>query len=180
MSQKQSAPERRISSIARRTGIALIVGLAFVASACANSPNPCGDTTALSADRQTRTFRDPYTQRKHFVRSVAEYRAMVVRNSEGSTLRDAKWKVCINAQGLAPYTREIASDIRPRFSHALAALISITRDQSEISEPPRGGVNTDVERAVDEFLLAMPRFWRSPAASLRGRRQPGSPLNTHY
>lgn len=180
MSQKQSAPERRTSSTARRTGIALIIGLGFVASACANSPNPCGDSTATSTDRQTSTFRDPYTQRKHFVRSVAEYRAIAARNNEGPILRDAKWKVCINAQGLAPYTREVASDIRPRFSRAMAAVISVTRDQFEISAPPLGGIDSDIDQAVDEFVAAMPRFWRSPAASLRGARQPGSPLHTHY
>ncbi len=180
MLEKQIGREKRTSRVARRTGVALVVSLVFVASACANSPNPCGNPPVTSVNQQIRTFRDPYTQRKHFERSVAEYRAAVARNSEEANLRDAKWRVCINAQGLAPYTREVASDIRPRFSHALATVISITRTQSDISEPTQNDVDSSVEYAVAEFSSAMPRFWRSPAASLRGRRQPGNPLNSHY
>lgn len=177
MPQKRTARERRTRRITRSICTVVMVGLGFAASACANSPNPCGE--AFSS-KHIGTFRDPYTQRRQFLRSAAEYRMAKVRIGDDAHLRDATWRVCINAQGLEPFTREVASDIRPRFSQALDALVFRTRMPTETSEPPFRVNEDGVEQAIDEFLLALPRFWSSPAGSLRGSRQPGSPLRTHY
>jgi hypothetical protein len=161
----------------QRIGVALVISLGFVASACASPPNPCGISLPASADQHIGMFRDPYTQRKQLVRYVEAYRIAAGRTNDDGSVRAAQWRVCVSAQGLAPYTREVAPDIRPRFTSALTILVSKTRSQSEVSE---AGAGADVSQAIDEFLLAMPRFWQSPAASLRGARQPGSPLHTHY
>ncbi len=177
MSQKQTQSATRTRRTARRTGVALMVSLGFVASACANVPNPCGVPPVESANRQTGVFRDPYTQRKQFERSVAAYRATAARDNDGANMSNTQWRVCIDAQGLAPYTREVASDIRPRFNRALARVVARTRTPRQA---PGAYPDDAVAQAIDEFLAAMPRFWRSPAASLRGARQPGSSLHTHY
>lgn len=180
MPQTLTEPNKRPARSARWLGFAFLFSISFVASACATSPNPCGPRPVASEHRSVVAFRDPYTQRKQFERSITEYRAAIDRNSEEAKLIEARWKVCMSAQGFAPFTREVAADIRPNFTRALVSVVSVTRTHSDLSESDPVAVKIGVEDAIAELSSALPRFWKSPAASLRGSRQPGSPLHTHY
>lgn len=173
--QPQHLP--RAPFICARWRIALTACLVFFSSACASSLQACGSAPASASQQTNSALSDPYSRRLQFENSVDAYRQALQRG-DTQAVRAAVWNVCVSAQALAPYAREIASDIEPRFSNALNEVVAVTAQaaraqaQSHLSEPL-------ITEAVQAFTTAMPRFWWTPAAKLRGRDQPGSPLRKH-
>ncbi len=177
MLSRQPQPLSRVPFIGARSRIALTACLAFFSSACASSLQACGSAPASASQQTNIALPDPYSRRLQFENSVDAYRQALQRG-DTQAVRAAVWNICVSAQALAPYAREIASDIEPRFSNALNEVVAVTaqvaRAQAQIqSSDPL------IADAVQTFTTSMPRFWWTPAAKLRGRDQPGSPLRKH-
>ena len=156
----------------------LTLGTGAGLTACADTRSACGEPPALSAMPEHAVLPDPYAQRRRFLRSVETYRGAVAGTNR-TNIQGAAWNICTAAETLAPYTREVAVEIRPRFTRALSTTITLTRERAYEPETAVSASDSLVDKALVEFTSAMPRFWSSPVASLRGSRQPGSPLWTH-
>lgn len=157
---------------------ALTLSMGASLAACADTSSACGEPPALSVKPERASLPDPYAQRRRFVRTVETYRGAVA-GTNGANIQGAAWNVCTAAEALSPYTREVAADIRPRFTRALSTTITLTRERAHEPATAVSASDNLVDNALVEFTTAMPRFWSRPAASLRGSRQPGSPLWTH-
>lgn len=167
---------RRLTPI--RTAALTMTASAFLAS-CASSPteDPCGFAPASQIRPERATFDDPYNQWRRFLRTSDRFTAASAAG-EKADLPGHAWNICRAASALKPYTREVAIEIRPRF---VAAVVGIVETASKVahSTPDVSPTEAGLAPAITELSAAIPRFWLHPAASLRGRMQPGNPLYTH-
>ena len=167
---------RRLTPI--RTAALTMTASAFLAS-CASTPteDPCGFAPPSQIRPERATFDDPYNQWRRFSRTSDRFTAASAAG-EKADLPGHAWNVCRAASALKPYTREVAIEIRPRF---ISALEGVVENASKVARgaPDASTAQAGLAPALTELSAAIPRFWLHPAASLRGRMQPGSPLYTH-
>jgi hypothetical protein len=161
-----------------RAVLSLALGLALGGCAAGTS-DACGVRPTTQVEPEKAAFPDPYSQWRRFRRTADRYNVALSAGDE-SLVRGAAWNVCGSALGLQPFTREVALEIRPRFTEALAVVVARANETAQGAwKLPSTVPERSLGEAISELSAAIPRFWLSPAARLRGSRQPGSPLHTH-
>lgn len=159
---------------------AITMSAAAILTACASAPgaDPCDLPPASQIRPERPTFDNPYDLWRRFSRTADRFNAAREAGAT-SELAGHAWNVCRAATALTPFTREVATDIRPRFVAALNGVVENARTiAGNATDAPMP--EADLGAAITELSAAIPRFWLHPAASLRGRMQPGNPMFTHH
>lgn len=161
----------------RNTTLGLILSTTGLTACAASMPEPCGPPPTLKSTPPV--FRDPYTSWRRFTKTTNEFQA-AIKDADQDAIQENAWIVCRNAVALRRFTLEVSPRIREPFVQRLNAVVSQTASlSSRQASPQLAEESQPASEAIAQLSSQIPRFWRSSAARLRGRGQPGSPLRTH-
>lgn len=163
-------------ALSRASAAVCLIAIVSLSGCASAYSEPCNSPPLSQVLPDKPVLSNPYNNWRRFARDAAVFKE--VSKSDAESVRGAAWNVCHSAVALRRYTPEVVSDMRPRLAASLSAVIT---KSSEISGKARMEASdiSALSDAITELSVATPKFWRSPAAALRGRNQPGSPLRKH-
>lgn len=157
-----------------RFGVAWVF-FSLALSSCASVSRGNDDIPKMAGECSPVFHSDPYHGWRRLMSAGQAFeRAYASRQTLDA--RAAASEVCGNAKALGRFAREVDRQLRPEF---LGNLREVTIYAARLSAMDADLDAQELPPKIASLGASIPRFWLTPAAGLRGARQPGRPFNSH-